>query len=581
MFKVFRAEIKKMISKPGIYVLAVLLAVILVLGVFIYKPTIVKDETLEFTNKSALENYNRFLSEDGNNGYKISADKSITITINKLNNYTIEGTNYNEYISSQINSFNIALANYRNYSNLPLEDRDEAIKQARRNAVVNTLNNLYSTINSGINLATFGSYPIITSKANYENLERLYKLSYDLLRQDTNEVGKVCEEFDKKYKNDLFQSIDNLTYPRLADNTFTTYTSTEKNTRYSKLLQRLDDTLADINALVEECKKDNNSLKAENISKMAELCTKYVNICNLYSSLVEYELVSNALGSVSVNNQIDLLHLNNRSEYDTNTNLIKYIYLFDNNKTNADYARPLTIGVTSNGDINAYDYSYFILRLFSFVIIAYAIMTACHSIAGEIKEGSMRYFAIRPVSRANIYFGKILAIFTMSTIITIFSTIIAFFVGWSIYGIGSLNILTIFNSANAIVIHPFVMVLLYVASMLFELLIYVSIAMLLSTLLKSDLLSVTLVLLLYLVNTLLPMFVGGINSALTYYPFSHISLYALFGSSIYAPANNFFNLLLGAKVYVGTNIIVTSCVILAIILIVNIASSQIFKKKEL
>ena len=40
MFKVISAEIKKILSKPSIYILALILAAILVLGVFIYNPTI-------------------------------------------------------------------------------------------------------------------------------------------------------------------------------------------------------------------------------------------------------------------------------------------------------------------------------------------------------------------------------------------------------------------------------------------------------------------------------------------------------------------------------------------------------------
>ena len=118
-------------------------------------------------------------------------------------------------------------------------------------------------------------------------------------------------------------------------------------------------------------------------------------------------------------------------------------------------------------------------------------------------------------------------------------------------------------------------------SLLLEIIVYASIAMLLSCLFKSDLLAVTLMLVLYLINTLLPVFVRGVNSWITFYPFSHISLYALFGSSIYAIQNNFLNLLLGAKTYVGSSLIVTLIVILAIVIITNIIAIVRFKKKEL
>ena len=120
-------------------------------------------------------------------------------------------------------------------------------------------------------------------------------------------------------------------------------------------------------------------------------------------TLVKYELLSNAFTYVSAKEQLNTLYLSDYSKYNCNSLLIKYDYLFKNNKTVNDFSNPLTIGVTSNNEINAYDYAYFVLKLFSFVIIIYAVMSACHTIAGEIKEGSMRYLAMRPISRKNLF----------------------------------------------------------------------------------------------------------------------------------------------------------------------------------
>ena len=163
----------------------------------------------------------------------------------------------------------------------------------------------------------------------------------------------------------------------------------------------------------------------------------------------------------------------------------------------------------------------------------------------------------------------------------IFSAVVALCVGGAVYGFESLTILTIFNGTTAITMHPIVMLLLYLISLFLELTVYASIAMLLSCLFKSDLFAVTIMLVLYLLNILLPIFAGGINSWLAFYPFSHISLYSLFGSSNYALADNFLNVLLGAKVYAGTNIGLTIFIIVLFIAIANIIGSAVFKKKEL
>ena len=208
-------------------------------------------------------------------------------------------------------------------------------------------------------------------------------------------------------------------------------------------------------------------------------------------------------------------------------------------------------------------------------------MTACHSIAGEIKEGSMRYLAIRPISRTKLLFGKLFSILIMSTIMIIFSTIISLLVGGAVYGFNSLNILTIFNCSTAFTLHPILMILLYVASLILELFVYASIAMFMSCLIKSDLLSVTLMLVLYLANILLPIFFAGSNSWLMFYPFSHISLFALFGSSVFEVPNSFLVQLLGTKVFATTNIGLTIFAILAIIILFTFLANLIFKEKEL
>ena len=58
MFKIISAEFKKILSKPGIYILSLLLAVILVLGVFIYNPQVQESNKITFTQakNNFLEN---------------------------------------------------------------------------------------------------------------------------------------------------------------------------------------------------------------------------------------------------------------------------------------------------------------------------------------------------------------------------------------------------------------------------------------------------------------------------------------------------------------------------------------------
>lgn len=578
MFKVISAELKKMVSKPGIYVLAILLAIILVLGVFIYNPTVYSTSNITLTGSTVMEKYTYFIGE-GSGSIKLQADSSITDASNKILSYTIDGKTQEENINNLYDTF---VMYYNNYREAAYNDTPANVITTYRNNLVNALNSLNTAITTGVNNSSAGAYTILTTRSNYDRYTSAYESVRTLFSTNTSNIADICQEYEDSYRNDFTSSIDALIYPTLSEELIRDYTVNEEGTKLHTELSRLNeinDSIQSIYNDVRDGTKDNESISV--MQELEDLANLYMNTASTFTNLVNYELLSNAFSFVNTNDQLDLLYLENETQYNSNTLLIRYDYLFDNNKTENDYAHPLTIGVTSNDEINAYDYAYFILRLFSFIIIVYAIMSACHAIAGEIKEGSMRYFAIRPVNRLTLYFGKFLAIILMSLIMIIFSAIIAVCVGGAVYGFSSASILTIFNSSTAIVIHPIVMLIIYLVSLLLELIVYTSIAMLLSCLFKSDLFAVTLMIVLYLLNTLLPVFVTGANSWLTYYPFSHISLYSLFGSSIYAISNNFLNMLLGAKVYAGTNIGLTITVIVLFVVIINLLATVAFKKKEL
>ena len=583
MFKVVSAEMKKMVSKPGIYVLAILLALILVLGVFIYKPTVYQDTSQNIQGETVLDIYNQF--DGGSNaGIKYSVDDNIVKASIPVTLYRINGSSYKDYINELYSKFE---TNFSAFRNCAYDSSSSNTINTNRTNLLQSLTDLNYAINTGINNAQNGAYTILTTNSNFDTFEEYYDYVYDNFDVSVNEsnrtiIAEMCKEYEDNFKEKFVGSINNFKYPTISDDFIKDYSSNTEGTKYFTINSRMQDILADIYELRDSAQSNsdtNQSISSKD--EMTRLINLYVNTANTFINLVNYELLSNAFSVVNTNDQLDLMYLNNQSEYNSNSLLIRYTYLFENGKTENDFAHPLTIGVTSNHEINAYDYAYFILKLFSFIIIVYAVMTACHSIAGEIKEGSMRYLAIRPVGRTKLFFGKLLAVLMMSIIMIVFSAIVALCVGGTVYGFDSLTILTIFNGSTAITMHPIVMLLIYLVSLFFELAVYASIAMLLSCLFKSDLFAVTIMLVLYLLNTLLPVFAGGINSWLTYYPFSHISIYSLFGSSNYALSDNFLNILLGAKVYAGTNIGLTVCVILLFIIIANVIGSIIFKKKEL
>ena len=583
MFKIISAEIKKCVSKPGIYILSVLLAIILVLGVLIYKPTIYESSAFELNGSTFIEKYNDFTKSD-NAGKKAESQTKITNSIQSIENYTItinnESFSQKEYIDNNLSKFEELLDAYQDCSS---DNSYQSHINTVRTNLVSAIEAINSAIESGFLSSKDNSYPVISTKSNYNQYKDSYKnvLAWAKINVEKENLMNYILEFENKYKAGLYESIANFKYPTLKESFVLDYTTTAENTKLSILNQRLEKILNDIEELYEFAQSD-ETFNNKSADKMDELANEYANTVETFANLVKYELIVNAFTKTSsTQEELNMLHLSDYSNYNAKSMLERYTYLFDNNKSESDFARPLTIGVTSNDNINAYDYSYFILKVFAFVIIVYAIMSACHSIAGEVKEGSMRYLAIRPVNRTSLFFGKWLSIILMSLILMIFSFVISLCVGIAVYGLETNTILAIFNGNVAFTIHPIGMIMIYLISMLLELVVYSLIAMLLSVLFKSDLMSMTILIVLYLINTLLPIFVQGANTWLAYYPFSHISLYSLFGSAVYGVSQNFFNLVFGSKIYAGTHIALTISMIAIISVIVGFIAVKLFKRKEL
>lgn len=587
MFKVISAELKKVLSKPGIYVLSVFLAIILIIGVFIYNPKVSESTAISFENATNyIDKYNYFIGDDETNktsGIKVEADKQVQLAIKNITNYSI--TSGSEKISKEQqikNLINVVNEKFKEYNDCSVDGLDTTIT-ATRNDLISALKNLNKAIEDGNNKASNGCYSIVMTKSVYQTYSSQYKeiLNWAETVVQKENLADHCNVYSTKYKDNFINNINKFIYPTISDSFVNSYTIDSDGSSLHTLNIRLNAILDEIQTNLTLSQNDINGFNIQSSSKMNELATKYVDTCSAYANLIKYSLINNAFDKLSTSEQMDAMYLSNYSAYNCNSLQVRYEYLFKNNKTEADYARPLTIGITSNNDTNAYDYAYFVLKLFTIVIVAFAIMMACHTVAGEIKEGSMRYMAIRPVSRSKIIFGKYFSILILSTILSIFSSVIAIAVGGAVYGFGSLNILTIFNGSTAVVMHPIVMLIIYVVSMLIEVAIYTGIALMLSTIFKSDLMSVTLMLLFYLVNTFLPIIVTGVNSWLTFYPFSHINLYSLFGSSIYAIQGNFINALLGTNVYLTSGILATTITSVLLIIIPVFVAYKIFSIKEL
>ena len=160
MFKVITAEIKKSLSKPGIYVLAVILALSLVLGVFIYKPESIESTNSKINETTYTGKYSLFYEE--NVGIKDVIDS-------KIQDITFAVSSYQEIVDSKLVSkqsyintlFNIVKSNFYEYRNCAADNSYEAIIEKSRNNLIDSINELDSAIVTAISATTKNSYALL------------------------------------------------------------------------------------------------------------------------------------------------------------------------------------------------------------------------------------------------------------------------------------------------------------------------------------------------------------------------------------------------------------------------------------
>jgi len=394
MFKIISAELKKIVSKPGIYILSVLLAAVLVLGVFIYKPTVYENTSFELNGATYVEKYTHFTGDGhANAGKKAESDAKLSSAIESIESYRIsyltETLTQKSYIETLLNQCNEAYDAYRDSATD--SSNQNRINTLRTNLVA-SFENLNLAIENAFINSQYGSYSIVSSISNYEAYKSSYKqvLAWAKISVDKINLTAHFNEFESKFKDAFYSSITNFKYPTISDNFIQTYTTDVEGTKLSTLNKRLNSITIQINEHLTLSSNDPTGYNSKHANKMDELANLYCNTIDTYVNLIKYELITNAFENLSTKEQLDILYLSRYNNFNANSMLVRYEYMFDNNKTDADFSNPLTIGVASNGKTNAYDYAYFVLKLFSFVLIIYAVMSACHSIAGEIKDGTIK-----------------------------------------------------------------------------------------------------------------------------------------------------------------------------------------------
>ncbi|MBO5910057.1 MAG: ABC transporter permease, partial [Clostridia bacterium] len=315
-------------------------------------------------------------------------------------------------------------------------------------------------------------------------------------------------------------------------------------------------------------------------NELNTLFNRYINCVEVFISSYNSSMCVEALNYITNKTQrSNLLGYDDISLYQQEELAVLYQYYIEKHVSSSDFANGLSVTHTSNGKINAYDFTFFVMSLFAVVVIIFAVYLSAHTISGEINNNTMRFIALRPIKRSSLFFGKYFAIIIMSFILLLFGTITSMIVGGIMYGMDSANILMIFNSNIVINTHPMIIIGVFVLSLLLIVAFYSALTMMFSTMFKSDLLALICGVAIYVVNLILPLFFS-INSWLKFYPLANINLFAYLGTTSIT-TDSVLSKLFNAVIYQGMNIWISLIYVFGITTLLLLIGRHIFKKREL
>lgn len=201
------------------------------------------------------------------------------------------------------------------------------------------------------------------------------------------------------------------------------------------------------------------------------------------------------------------------------------------------------------------------------VIPIFVIIICSELLITEVKEGTLKFSLISPVSRSKILLAKILASFTAIASVLIFYYSVCYIMYSTLSGFGGWTNPTIFIIENEpVIISTWFAILIGIAANILCIFIYIGIALFLSTWLQNVIFVTVCIMLIFMYSAFLSMFIDKVEW-LSYFFISNINMYKLFDGSAITLA------------YVDSAIILFSIVILSIFTL-YVAAFLIFKRKD-
>jgi len=576
MFRLVSAEFRKIFYKPSLFIVTALLIFILAFSSTIYSPlkrdTIPVDisqnsvqkvwaafdsgSTEDIDSKKAYDNW--ITSSQSAITYYQSEENTVLVTLmNKLDDLKTKQTTYVSNAQSGSGNTANAKQQYKDSVNSLLNYYESNVKKSSLKYVVapltvhNSITNLLGEILTELD-KTYNQNEDLNIAASIEG-----KNCYPKLKEY---FGKLVGYYpDKSVVDGLSKYIEETKYQVSPDS------------RLYKIYQEAQSFVSATPASKNENPKE--------IKKLLEILSKYKLLCLQVHTIVIDSIDDSALSKFNEMQINSFYGLEKVKTYQIKEELTKTLYLYNNEAYEFEYANVLNMTQTTNGEINAFDYSYYALRLCSFIIIIYLCVLGAGSIASEQANGTLKLLAIRPYKRSKILTSKILSIIFMGGLLILISSAVTLIIGGINYGLSSLPVLMIFNAQKAIVVDVVTEYIIYLLTIMAQIIVFTIISVAISTIFKSSVGSVAISVMIFFASMILNTLSSPI---LVIVPLCHLDLFkymgaSFLGSSGYSLIDTIFSPVVGTSF----NFVLSLVMLVVTTLIIAIITYVVFNKRDI
>lgn len=595
MFRLVKGELSKLLLRPMVYAVVILLVGALVVTFLTFSVQNKKDTT-NYYSASSLSSSQAVLqqfittADVYGKGY---SDKLVYDSLQRINFYEILASDESSTIKTKtdltttlIHINDTYIWHYKEYVKVGKANFTSEYAQACKNSIDLMINQFTEFRDTYSEIINYSTPVVLISQNDRQATDKLIATAFGYLKPESPYTETSSYEQFESFQaqmdgsniisklTDLINKLEDIqakiSLKELADAKeiilkVQTYLNNEL---YTKIADEAEDEKVSVDVVKEDA-------------------TRYHLICKQVSSYITNLLLKLSLSGMS-DGQINSLYINNSLKssdsgdiytYKLNEALVMDKYLLTHSPILAsnDYSSALSASVSSGESVSAFDFTYYGLGICSIVLIIFSVLFGAGMVAGEQSNGTLRMLMIRPFSRHKIISSKIISTVLFGAIFILFATLILFISGAIMYDVDMTPILFVFNASVVLTMSPILYLLIFIILMILKIYIYTLISVTISVLFRSNVGAVLVSVLLYVTTTIL-----GVACAdtlwLAYLPAGNFDLFKYFGGSLVG-ANSVMSL--STPILHGVGMIFSVIYTIVVIGLLEFLTHYVFKKREI